>query len=260
MRITVLGSGSRGNATLVEAGGTRVLIDAGIPPRILRKRMVRALGSAPTQIDAVVLSHAHADHARHAEAVSKVFGATVWMTPSTQRCLVLHGDVRTRVFGPRAPFVIGGIEVQPLPVPHDAPQVALVLEHQGERMGHVTDLGCVPDALVRHFRGCRTVLVESNYDPHMLATGPYPVRLRARVAGPTGHLENAQTAALIAKLGRETDTVVLMHLSEKNNDPELARRAALTALGRRSVRLEIAHATSPLALPERRAAQLSLAW
>ncbi len=246
MRITVLGSGSQGNATLVEAKGTRVLIDAGLSARTIRRRMKAALGTAPERLDGVLLTHAHGDHVGHAERVARVFGeAPIWLTESTRRALRFEGTPRTRVYGPRASFRIGALEVHPIGVPHDAPQVGLVLEGEGERAGLVTDLGTVPDALVDHLRGCRRVLIESNYDAHMLEVGPYPVRLRERIASDVGHLDNAETARLLRRLSPTTDTIVLMHLSRKNNTPAQARAVAAAALGTRGVRLEARRPDGP---------------
>lgn len=258
MRITVLGSGSSGNATLIEAGGTRILVDAGLPARTVRKRIKRALGWTLQKLDGVVVTHAHADHAAHAGTCGQVFDAPVYLTEATRRTFRFRHEPRTRIFGARASFGIGQLVVHPLPVPHDAPQVALVVEHGGARVAMVTDVGRVRADLIDHFRNCSTVMVESNYDPELLAHGPYPPAIQERVRCGTGHLSNDETAELLRALGPETDTVVLLHLSQKNNEPALARRVAQEALARRPVALHVADAVEPLTITARPRGQLAL--
>lgn len=258
VRITVLGSGSSGNATLVEAGGTRILVDAGLRPRTVRKRARAALGITLGALDGIVVTHAHCDHAAHASSCGEVFGAPVYLSESTRRGIRFRHEPRVRVFGARAAFRIGAIDVHPLPVPHDAPNVALVFSHLGAKAGMVTDVGCVTHQLVDHLRGCSAVFVESNYDPHLLLHGPYPEEIQRRVRGGTGHLSNGQTAELLRALDRRTETVVLMHLSERNNLPELARDVATDALSKRGVTLRIANAVSPSVIDVRPRGQLAL--
>ena len=258
VRITVLGSGSTGNATLVEAGGTRVLVDAGLRPRVVKRRARIAAGVSLDRLDGIVVTHAHCDHAAHAGACGQVFDAPVYVSEATRRGIRFRHEPRVRIFGARASFRIGELEVHPLPVPHDAPNVALVLAHDGARAGMVTDVGCVTWQLVDHFRGCNAVFVESNYDPHLLAHGPYPEEIQRRVRGDTGHLSNAQTAELLRTLDGGTETVVLMHLSERNNLPEIARDVAADALSRVRVRPVIADPIVPRAFDVRARGQLSL--
>lgn len=251
LRVLVLASGSGGNVTLVETATTRILVDAGLPVRALDERL-RAAGRPSheeARVDAVVITHAHGDHAGYASAYGQALGAPVYATEATSRAIRFRAGVRKRVFGAAAPFDVGDLEVRPLPVPHDAPQVALVLATAGARVGLVTDLGEVPDALPAHLAGCGTVLVESNHDAELLARGPYPAWLRARVGGRLGHLENRQTAALLRALDERTRHVVLMHLSEKNNTPERARAVAEDALAGRAVSVSLATQRAPLEVP-----------
>lgn len=250
MRVTILASGSGGNATLVQAGGTRILIDAGVGPAVVRTRMQRALGrpfgeDAP-RIDAIVTTHAHGDHIGKVVSCASSFGAPIYMTKATSRRLRIPSELRVRVYGQATPFDIGGIRVLPMPIPHDAPQVALVFEHGPARAALVTDLGHVPKALAAHLAGCQLVMLESNHDPDMLARGPYPAFLKRRVASRVGHLSNEQAAELLAQLGPEAADVVLMHISQKNNTPLHALSAARAALRGRKVRLRVAHQDSPL--------------
>jgi phosphoribosyl 1,2-cyclic phosphodiesterase len=238
---------------LVEAGGTRFLVDAGLSPAVLRERAA-PLGIALDRLDGVVLTHAHSDHASFADACAFAFGAPLFLTESTQRGLRLKRSPPTRVFGPRSAFTIGAIDVRPCPVPHDAPQVALVFEEDGRRAALVTDLGSVPPPLVAHLAGCGAVLVESNYDPELLRIGPYPPSIQARVAGARGHLSNRQCAELLARLDRGVREIVLVHVSENNNSPMLARATAEAALaGRTQTRLRVAAPADPLRIEVPRA-------
>ncbi len=246
MRVTVLASGSGGNACLFDDGATCVLVDAGIPPATVQQRLARAGARAP---DAVVITHAHHDHYAHVDAVSQHFGAPVWVSESTRRRLSLHGAMRVRVFGARTAFEVGTVTVTPTPVPHDAAQVALRLTgRDGRSAALATDLGEVPPALEGLFRGCDTVLLESNHDVGMLWRGPYSMQLKRRVASAHGHLSNDQCAALLRRLDRSVEAVVLMHLSETNNLPEIARACAAEALADHTARLLVAMQDAPLAV------------
>lgn len=249
MRVTVLASGSGGNAAVVQAGGARILVDAGVGPRVVERRMRRVFGR-PLDLDAIVITHAHGDHAGKVRPCARHFEAPVFLTEATRRRLDLDG-VRTRPFRPDAPFAIGPVTVAPMPVPHDAPQVALVFEHRGRRTaraGLVTDLGHVPRGLARHLTGCELLLLESNHDPAMLEAGPYPAFLKRRIASPVGHLSNPQAARLLAQLGPRTREVVLMHVSQKCNAPPRALACARAALRGRRVKLRVAHQDRPLDL------------
>jgi len=250
MRVTILASGSGGNATLVSAGGSRVLIDAGVGRALLERRMRSALGEV-VDLDGIVVTHPHGDHACKTRELARHFGCPVFLTEASHRSLKLP-DVRRRRFGYNAPFEVGAVRVEPMPVPHDAPNVALVLSHAGARVGMATDLGSVPHKLAAHFAGCQAVLIESNHDPAMLSEGPYPEFLKKRVASRTGHLSNAQAADLCARLGRETRQIVLMHLSETNNSPMLAMAQARHALRGRRVQLRCAHQDATLDLSVKR--------
>ncbi len=235
MRITIMASGSAGNATLVEAGGTRILVDAGIAPDALARKLRETEAGGPP--DAIVITHGHADHVGNCGRIAKKLRIPVYASESTSRTARLGDRARVRVYGARTAFTIGGIAVSPLPVPHDAAQVALVLSSATRSVGIVTDLGEVPPALVEHLAACDVLLIESNHDPHMLATGPYPAFLKRRIASSRGHLSNQQTHALLRALSPRTHTVVLMHLSETNNLADVALAVARDALGARTVKL-----------------------
>jgi phosphoribosyl 1,2-cyclic phosphodiesterase len=263
VKVTVLASGSGGNATLFEAAGTAVLVDAGIGPRALLEAMGGRLPPA-----AVVLTHEHQDHLGQCLRLSRKLKIPIYASEATARAPQLHGRPEVRVFGMREPFAIGALTVSPLPLPHDAAQVALVIEGAGRRAAIVTDLGEVPPGLVAHLRGCQVALIESNHDAEMLRDGLYPAFLKRRIGSARGHLSNAQAHALLRALPAETQEVVLMHLSQSNNRADLALASARDALSGRAVRLRVAapretlivevEETRPPAIPGRRGEQLAL--
>ncbi len=245
VRFRVLGSGSTGNATLVEAGDTRILLDAGLGPRELAERLL-SVGVDPASIGAIFLSHEHGDHARGAASFSRKWGVRICGTRGTYAAVGLGAATIAGydVLAPGSARMVGRLHVRAIPVPHDAAEaVAFVVSAGGVSLGHATDLGHIGRGLVESFRECAAVLIESNYDPLMLRDGPYPWALKERILGPHGHLSNGDVARYLASgLAPQCRTAVLAHVSRKNNHPELVRMAAETALGRsgrRDVRLEL---------------------
>ena len=224
MRVFVLGSGSSGNGLVIDAHGSRVLIDAGIGPKVAARRM-RELGCDlfPRGVDAVVLTHHHGDHCSHAEPLARALRVPLYMHPGISASRVrARWDVREYRAG--VPFRAGGFEVCALVVPHDAPQVALaVTSDEGVRFGVATDLGHAPASLAPFLGACDAALLEANYCPALLAVGPYPEHLRRRIRGGFGHLSNEQTADLAALLvGSRLGKLYLGHISRSNNSPERA--------------------------------------
>ncbi len=230
-----LQSGSNGNCTYVEAGGVRLLFDAGISGRQARERL--ALHDRDIrQVHALILSHSHSDHTRAAGVYQRLFHLPIYATPATRRSIApyagpLH-DVRS--FEPGDTLRLGPVRIQTVPTPHDAPDsVAFIIEHAGRRLGLLTDLGHPFEGLAKMLGGLDAVYLESNYDPHLLATGSYPLRLQARIAGPGGHLSNLEAAELLRGCGgRRLQWVALAHLSEENNRPDLALKTHRAVLGR----------------------------
>ena len=267
MKVVVIASGSGGNATLFASRGTSVLVDAGIGPRALADKLREVGGELP---QAIVITHAHQDHLGQCLRLSRRLKIPIYASEATSRIELLRGREEVRVYSPREPFAIGALTLSPLPLPHDAAQVALVLSDGERRAALVTDLGEVPPDLPRHIAGCDVALLEANHDAEMLQRGPYPAFLKRRISSARGHLSNEQSHALLRGLTRETHTVVLMHLSETNNRPDLAREMANDALAGRRIRLFTAAQDDCLALdaaaapvtaplgPPRRAEQLSL--
>ncbi len=239
MQITILGSGSSGNATLIQSAQTAVLIDAGLRIGYLKELLDELTGSI--SLNGIVLTHCHSDHAAYANQVAQAFDAPVFLTRSTEQRVRLKGGVRRRIFSATDAFRVGAIRFDPLPLPHDVPQVALRFSHRHAQAALVTDLGSVPPSLLGYLNDCHTVLLESNHDSGMLEKGPYPPSIKARVASDRGHLSNAQTAEVLCRLSPRTQRVVLMHLSQKNNHPELAHASAEHALRGTSVELHISN-------------------
>jgi len=256
--VTILGSGSEGNALLLETAKTRILVDAGLSFRRLCARFEQLEREVPETVDAVLVTHAHGDHARHASRYARQFGCPVHGSASALQGARLHDSVRRRSVLPGRDWRIGEIRVRTQAIPHDAPQIALRFETGRTSLGLVTDLGEVPGDLASFLRGCDTLLLESNHDPLMLERGPYPARLKERVAGSLGHLSNAQAAALLSELRNSLQRVVLMHLSQTNNHPELARSAATGALGSSGAELLLAEQSRPLRVAPIPARQLEL--
>ncbi len=238
MRVSVLGSGSRGNAVAVTSRGCTVLVDAGFGARTLEERAAGAYVDLE-RLQAILLTHEHGDHARGAEAIARAAGCPVYATPGTLGALGLQG-VATVPLSPRRPESIGPFRVRVGRTPHDAAEpVAFRLSERGgdQRLGIALDVGR-PTAglrsLLRHVTG---LILEANHDDGMLQAGPYPAAVRSRIAGPSGHLSNRLSAELAAELCHtELRVVVLAHLSDQCNRAELARTAVSDALARRGFR------------------------
>jgi phosphoribosyl 1,2-cyclic phosphodiesterase len=237
VRVFVLGSGSSGNGILIEAGGSRILVDAGLGPKVAARKM-RDLGCDlfPRGVDAVVITHHHGDHFAHAEPLARALRVPLYLHPGISASRV-RARWEVREYRPGVPFRVGGFEICALLVPHDAPQVALAItSDDGTRFGVATDLGHVPPSLVPFLGACDAALVEANYCPAMLAVGPYPEHLRSRIRGGLGHLANEQTAELAASLVRSRlGKLYLGHISRSNNSPE----RALAAVKPRCVGFEV---------------------
>lgn len=223
MRVFVLGTGSSGNALLVQSGASRVLVDAGVGPRAMVKRL-RALGEDlfPRGVDAVVVTHQHGDHIAHLEPLARALGCPIYLHSGIEAKRVRH-RFEVVTYDPGERLAVGGLALEALDVPHDAPQVALRISDGALTFGLATDLGWVPGAVVRFLAACDVAFVEANHDERMLAEGPYPPKLKRRVGGAFGHLNNEQTAELAGRLvGTRVRRLVLGHLSRTNNEPRVA--------------------------------------
>jgi len=234
VRFASLGSGSGGNALVVEAGASRVMVDCGFSVEDTGRRLAR-IGLAAGDLAGIVVTHEHSDHADGAIPFARRHGLRVWMTHGTLRACADGGapDPVVTVIDSHAPFAVGDLEVAPFPVPHDAREpVQLVLGDGARRVGVLTDIGASTRHVETMLSGCDALVLECNHDERMLADGPYPDWLKARVGGPFGHLANMAAAQLLAALDRSRlRHVVAAHLSDKNNRPELARAALAGVLG-----------------------------
>jgi len=258
VRVTILGSGSEGNALLLESSTTSVLVDAGLSHRKLVQRFTALGREAPNNVEALIVTHSHTDHAAHASTYATRFGCPVRASEATMPSIHLRPTVQAEPFTVGRRFVVGDITIHSRSLPHDAPQVALVFETKETTVGLVTDLGHVPRGLERFLGVCETLLLESNHDPEMLAMGPYPETLKRRVGGSLGHLSNGQAGDLLAGLAYAPRRVVLMHLSQTNNSALLARNSAEAALGHQGTELLLAQQQQPLELDPVHAEQLQL--
>jgi phosphoribosyl 1,2-cyclic phosphodiesterase len=232
IRFASLGSGSKGNALLIEAGTTRVLVDCGFGARAAAARLAR-LEVAPESIAAVLVTHEHADHVGGVAACAARFGWTVHASHGTAAAARQLAGCAVRRFDSHAAFAIGDLEIHPYPVPHDAREPTQFVFSDGARnLGVLTDAGCVTPHILAMLTGCAALVLECNHDAAMLARGRYPPQLKRRIAGEHGHLDNRAAADLLRAIGATgLGHVVAAHLSEENNTPELARAALAEALG-----------------------------
>ncbi|MEO1573470.1 MAG: MBL fold metallo-hydrolase [Pseudomonadota bacterium] len=250
LRYAYLGSGSRGNSAIITDGDVTVMLDCGFSLKEAERRLER-LDIDPRQIDALLVTHEHADHIAGVGAFARRHETAVYLTDGT-RASGRTGDlpVAESVYFDD-PIRIGGLTVLPVPVPHDAREpVQYVFEAAGRKLGILTDLGHITPVVRDAFAACDALVVECNHDLDMLAEGPYPPALKQRVGGHYGHLNNAQAADLLAKseLGR-LQHVLAVHVSEKNNTPDLARDALCEAAD--TVELDIAVACQDQGSPWR---------
>jgi phosphoribosyl 1,2-cyclic phosphodiesterase len=236
MRFASLGSGSKGNCLVVEADGTRVLLDCGLAPRETGRRLAR-LGLAPGELNAILVTHEHDDHAGQACVFAAQHGLPVYLTWGTRAALEEAGRTRDgaelRVIDGRSALALDGLEVRPFTVPHDAREpVQFVMSDGGSRLGVLTDIGTSTPHVEAMLARCEALVLECNHELGLLWGGGYPKWLKERIAGPFGHLDNGAAERLLGALERgRLQHVVCAHLSAQNNRPELARAALARALG-----------------------------
>jgi phosphoribosyl 1,2-cyclic phosphodiesterase len=241
--LSLLASGSRANCALVASSTTRILIDAGLSCRETLKRL-RALGEKPEQLSAILITHEHSDHVAGLQRLASKLNVPVFLTEPTHREWGrAMRDEESKVpelpklerFASGSGFQVGDIEIKPFTIPHDAVDpVGFTFRAEGVKIGFATDLGYMPVSVRHHLRGCDVLVIESNHDLEKLRTGPYPWSVKQRVMSRVGHLSNDALAEFFSNdYDGGAAYVVLAHLSEQNNHPEIARAAAEHALRER---------------------------
>jgi phosphoribosyl 1,2-cyclic phosphodiesterase len=233
VRFASLGSGSEGNGLVVDSGGTRILIDCGFGVRDTKKRLAR-LGLSPSSLDAILVTHEHADHIGGVPAFAAKYGIPVWATFGTLAVVSERFEGLERVYGfdSHECFAIGALEIQPVTVPHDAREpVQYVIGDGAHRLGVLTDIGTSTAHVEACLSGCDALVLECNHDLGMLANGDYPPSLKQRIASRFGHLHNEAAAELLARIDTSRLVhIIAAHLSRENNTPALASVALATAL------------------------------
>ncbi len=229
-----IASGSSGNCGLYYHKGNAVLIDLGVSVRKLRQALEKFALDIP-DLRAILLTHEHTDHVKGLATLTKKYQVPIYATHGTGEALceklpqiapLLHKVSQGKA------FALEHVRVTPFLTPHDAMEsCGYVLSDADTAFGYCTDLGFMPQAVQNILNGCDAVVLESNHDPYMLQTGPYPAYLKRRILGAQGHLSNADCAVCAVTLARNgTKHLILSHLSEKNNSPLLAFRETKCAL------------------------------
>lgn len=227
MRVCTLASSSKGNCVLVYTDNTKILIDLGVTVSYVEEKLNK-LGINPREIDAILNTHEHIDHTKNIGAFMRKYGTMLYChSDGYEKLIAKLGNVNIDqiMCFEDLPFRIGDFVVRAFKLPHDASScVGFSFEENGNRFSIATDLGHYDDEIVNNLKGSKLVVLESNHDPKMLQNNPkYPYMLKQRIAGKSGHLNNTQSAEIVLKLvGSGTKQVLLAHLSEENNTPELA--------------------------------------
>lgn len=232
IRFASLGSGSRGNATLIEKNTTRILIDCGFGVKDARTRLER-LGLSLEDLDGVLVTHEHGDHIGGVGRIARASGMPVFCSHGTYLTDRLGKVPDLRLISSHKKLAIGDLEIEPVPVPHDAKEPIQYIVGDGDtRLGVLTDLGSITPHIRHCYARCDALILETNHDPQMLQHGPYPPKLKRRVGGAYGHLSNGQAQALLSDLQHDKlQHVVAAHISDKNNTELLAKESLAHILG-----------------------------
>ncbi len=241
-RFAVLGSGSKGNAVLVEAGSTRLLLDCGLTAKQTRDRL-KSLDVGLSDLTALCITHGHADHIRSANKLAGAMRQLTYCTEKTARMMARAGGIQNHApLDEDGQIQVGDVWVTTFPTPHDAPgSVGFLVDDGHHRLGYCTDLGVVNRRLADALSTCDSLVLEFNHDVQMLQDGPYPPRLKRRVLSKYGHISNVDAGRLLRAAARPgLRKVLLAHLSEVNNTPALALDAAHRAVEGRDVEVAVA--------------------
>ena len=240
LRFSPLFSGSSGNAIYIGCDDAQLLVDAGMSGTRVIQELLR-VGVDPARLNAILVTHEHADHIKGIGILSRKFDLPVFATEGTWEGMYDKiGAIAAKnriIVDPEQDFFMGSINVTPFSIPHDANQpVGFTFEADGAKLAIATDLGCIRDGWFNHVLGSDAVLLESNYDPDMLKAGPYPYELKKRILSRRGHLSNDDAGHAAAELALHgTRQIILGHLSKENNFPELALRSCELYLQRAGI-------------------------
>ncbi len=242
MRFTILGSGSKGNATIVQSGSTTIMIDCGFTIKESVRRL-ELVGIKPAAINAILVTHEHGDHISGVGPFARKFQIPVHMTRGSWIPHRMGKLPRQQLFCSHTPFTIGELTITPFPVPHDAREPCqFTFESGGKKLGILTDTGKITPHIEGHLDRCDALILETNHDLQMLRDGPYPPALQLRVGGDLGHLNNQQAATLLEKIDTShLQHLVAAHLSEQNNRQECAIAALSSACGRPKEEIVVAN-------------------
>lgn len=241
--ICMLASGSKGNAIFISDGCTSILVDAGLSGIEIERRL-RKKGLSPEQLDAILVSHEHADHIHGVGVLSRRFKLPIYISSQTKRAAHIHlGNIdRVISFECGSGFNINTLAIHPFSVSHDAEDPAGFTFHRnGSKVGIATDLGHATSLVKTHLKQCNALILEANHDPTMLIEGPYPWPLKQRIQSRIGHLSNEDSKKLLCEVKHDgLSWVILAHLSETNNTPQKALSEVGLALTGCSARLDVA--------------------
>lgn len=234
MQFSSLGSGSRGNSTLIETDGTAILVDCGFSMRETELRLQR-LSREIQQVTAILVTHEHGDHVRGVASLAKKYGIPVWSSRGTAKAAgldELEKIGKWNCIDIHQSFEINSIQIQPVPVPHDAKEPCQFIFSDGDwRIGVLTDTGSITPYIEEQYSACDAFILEANHDEEMLANGSYPPSLKQRVGGDYGHLNNRQAKELLTTIDiSKLQYLVASHISDKNNTVALARDKMSEAL------------------------------
>lgn len=232
LQFASLGSGSKGNATLVKTDNVLLMVDCGFTVKETERRLQR-LGHQPEDVDAVLVTHEHSDHIKGVGPFSRKYRTPVYATHGTALHDSLTNVANISIVNCHQSLQISGVDVSPVAVPHDAREPCQYLfSHRQKTFGLLTDLGSITSHVCERYSSCDGLMLESNHDSRMLAMGPYPHSLKQRVSGQWGHLNNQQAAQLLTQIQIEKlQHLVISHISEQNNTEQLAREAITAVYG-----------------------------
>ncbi len=231
MQFAVVGSGSKGNCSLVKTATSLVMVDCGFALRETVKRLAE-LNVQPEQLDAILVTHEHSDHIAGVAKLANKYQIPIYLTHGTQHYFIKKNIkliAKLNFLQLETPFNIGDLSILPVPVPHDAKEPCqFVFQHQNKKLGVLSDLGHISSTVSDAYQDCDTLFIECNHDKTMLANGPYPAMLKQRVSGAWGHLSNCQTVAFVKSLrDKGLQQLLVGHISEKNNADDLVKQSLL---------------------------------